>query len=168
MKKHFIETTQSFITYCNSLPDKTYFKKGEKWNAAAVVDHLHRSISPVNMAMGLPSFVLDILFGRSNRPSRDYDTVVSKYKSALEKGGKASGPYVPKGNLSKRKKNIQKLEKRCQQLAKRIDRRQESDWDNRILPHPLLGKMTLREMMHFTTYHVAHHLETLKTFNRTS
>jgi hypothetical protein len=25
------------------------------------------------------------------------------------------------------------------------------------LPHPLLGKLTLREMIYFTIYHVQHH-----------
>jgi hypothetical protein len=36
-----------------------------------------------------------------------------------------------------------------------------------ILPHPLLGKLTLREMLYFTLYHVEHHekqvLENLKS-----
>lgn len=29
--------------------------------------------------------------------------------------------------------------------------------DKYILPHPLLGKLTIREMMYFTIYHVEHH-----------
>jgi len=33
----------------------------------------------------------------------------------------------------------------------------EEDLDKLILPHPLLGKLTLREMMYFTIYHVQHH-----------
>ena len=167
MKTHFIETTTAFLSYCESLPDEVYFKKGPKWNAAEVVDHLQRSIAPVDLAMGLPSFLLRLLFGRSNRPARDFQTVVNKYKNALKKGGKASGPYIPKGNLNHRKRNLKKLEQRCHKLAQKIDRRSKSDWDTIVLPHPLLGKMPLCEMIYFTDFHIEHHLDTLKTYNQT-
>ena len=33
----------------------------------------------------------------------------------------------------------------------------EEDLDNYILPHPLIGKTTIREMLYFTIYHVQHH-----------
>jgi hypothetical protein len=39
----------------------------------------------------------------------------------------------------------------------------EKDLDTLILPHPLLGKVTLREMLYFTIYHVQHHVEQVKT-----
>ena len=38
-----------------------------------------------------------------------------------------------------------------------LEKYSESDLDLIILPHPLLGKITLREMMYFTIYHVQHH-----------
>jgi hypothetical protein len=31
-----------------------------------------------------------------------------------------------------------------------------------ILPHPLLGKITIREMLYFTAYHVQHHENIIK------
>ena len=36
------------------------------------------------------------------------------------------------------------------------------DLDVYILPHPLLGKVTLREMLYFTIHHNEHHLELLQ------
>ncbi|NBX80802.1 MAG: DinB family protein, partial [Flavobacteriales bacterium] len=38
----------------------------------------------------------------------------------------------------------------------------EDDLDKYVLPHPLLGKLTLREMLCFTIYHVKHHVEIIK------
>ena len=32
-----------------------------------------------------------------------------------------------------------------------------ADLDAVLLPHPLLGKLTVREMLFFTVYHVQHH-----------
>ena len=166
MNKQFLASSNQFIDYCESLSDTVYFKEGDKWNAAAVIDHLQRSIAPINLALTLPGFVLKLIFGSSNRPSRDYNTVITKYKKALEKGGKASGPYRPKGNLIGRRKNTAKLRKLCIRVAYKIENRKEKDWDSCILPHPLLGKMTLIEMIYFTEFHVTHHLETLKQFNQ--
>jgi len=48
-----------------------------------------------------------------------------------------------------------------QALARRIDRFSETQLDQLILPHPLLGKLTLREMLYFTIYHVQHHQKQL-------
>ena len=127
MKTEFIETTSRFIEYCESLPNSIYFKEGDKWNTAQVMDHLERSIRPVNLAMGLPGFAHRILFGKSTRTSRSFEEVVTKYHKALEKGGKASGPYIPKGDLQNRKQNSAKLGKICEQLARRIEKRNPSD-----------------------------------------
>jgi hypothetical protein len=40
--------------------------------------------------------------------------------------------------------------------------RKEAKLDNFIAPHPLLGKITLRELCYFTIYHTQHHLHNIK------
>ncbi len=42
-------------------------------------------------------------------------------------------------------------------LLAAMDRWRDSDLDRLRLPHPLLGKLTVREMLYFTLYHNAHH-----------
>ena len=44
-------------------------------------------------------------------------------------------------------------------LALRIPRWSEPALDRYRLPHPLLGQLTVREMLLFTVYHNVHHLE---------
>ena len=34
--------------------------------------------------------------------------------------------------------------------------------DKYIAPHPLLGKITLRELAYFTIYHIQHHLSIIR------
>ena len=55
----------------------------EKWSAAQQLDHIVKSISPVNMAMGLPKFILKWKFGKANRPSKTFDGLVEKYNRKL-------------------------------------------------------------------------------------
>ena len=49
------------------------------------------------------------------------------------------------------------VDKQITRLSEKIDRFSETELDQFILPHPLLGKLTLREMIYFTIYHVEHH-----------
>ena len=50
-----------------------------------------------------------------------------------------------------------------QQLLKKVENWKESDLDKYVLPHPLLGKISLREMLYFTDFHILHHNTLTKT-----
>ena len=43
-------------------------------------------------------------------------------------------------------------------LQERLLRWNEADLDSTRLPHPLMGRMTVREVLHFTVYHNLHHV----------
>lgn len=129
-----------------------------KWSAGQQLDHICRSVGPVNMALGLPGFVLRLLFGKANRPSRSYEGLVEKYKAKLAQGGRASGRFVPaKVAWAEREKLLRRLEAQVASLCRKIEKTDEAQLDMLILPHPLLGKLTFREMLFFTIYHVQHH-----------
>jgi hypothetical protein len=135
-----------------------------KWSAGQNLDHLILAIKPLQLAYGLPKFALTILFGKTNRPSRTYDELVTKYKTKLAAGGKASKPFIPpKINFEKKDELIKKYNDQKQKLISKIEKQSEADLDKYILPHPLLGKVTLREMLYFTIHHNEHHLELLKS-----
>ena len=158
------EKVDEFNNYISSLnKEQLEATPNGKWSAGQNLDHLIRAIKPLQLAYGLPKFALTILFGKTNRPSRTYDEVVTKYKTKLAAGGKASGPFIPP-TISFEKKNelIKKYTEHKQKLISKIEKQSESDLDKYILPHPLLGKVTLREMLYFTIHHNEHHLELLK------
>lgn len=134
-----------------------------KWSAGQNLDHLIRAIKPLQLAYRLPKFALFILFGKTNRASRTYDELVTKYKTKLTAGGKASGPFIPPViSFEKKETLIRKYKEQKQKLIAKVEKQDEKDLDTYILPHPLLGKVTLREMLFFTIHHNEHHLELLK------
>ena len=55
-----------------------------------------------------------------------------------------------------------KLQEAVDELRAAIARWPDRSLDRYQLPHPLLGKLTLREMLIFTAYHQMHHLEGVK------
>jgi hypothetical protein len=129
-----------------------------KWNAGQQLDHICRSIGPVDLAFGLPGFVLRLLFGKANRASRTYEQLVEKYKTKLAEGGRASKQFIPRETeWLGRQKLLDRLSRSVDSLSQKIEKTSENQLDTYILPHPILGKLTLREMLYFTIYHVQHH-----------
>jgi hypothetical protein len=134
-----------------------------KWSAGQNLDHLIRAIRPLQLAYSLPKFMLKMMFGKANRPSKSYEELVQKYKNKLAEGGRASGPFIPPVIVFEQKDLlIKKYDQHKQRLISKIERQSEEDLDQYILPHPLLRKLTLREMLFFTIHHNEHHLELLK------
>ncbi|MES2882718.1 MAG: DinB family protein, partial [Bacteroidota bacterium] len=88
----------------------------------------------------------------------------AKYKAKLVAGGRASGRFVPPIIYAAKKTTLlSKYQNQKQKLVSKIKNTSEKDLDLYILPHPLLGKITLREMLFFTVYHNEHHLNILKS-----
>jgi len=149
-----------FIQYLLSLSEERYSfsLNNQKWTAGQECDHLIRSTRPLVLALWLPRWILKMVFGKANRPSRSYDEVILKYNNKLQQGGRASGRFIPRPvPFMFRDKACSRLGRVIHRLNTRLDTWNESDLDQYILPHPLLGKLTMREMMYFTIHHAVHH-----------
>lgn len=134
-----------------------------KWTTGQHIDHLLKSTKPLNKALRLPKIQLRMMFGKANREGRNYDTLIQRYHEKLALGGQASGRYVP--GIPKREDKRQLLAtllKEKDNLLKVVAKWEEQDMDVFILPHPLLGKLTIREMLFFTIYHTGHHAKLLE------
>lgn len=159
LRQKLTESHAQFISTIRNVSDGDFTKSvNQKWTAGQQLEHIIKSVAPVNQAFGLPGFVLKLLFGKANRASRTYDQLVEKYHSKLKTGGKAPDRFAPAPiTIEQREDQIKKLEKLTVSLNRRLAGFSESQLEKFILPHPLLGKLNLREMMYFTIYHAGHH-----------
>ena len=143
--------------------DKFGISIDEKWSTGQQLSHLTKSIKPLVMILSKPKFVMKLVFGTSNRDTRNYIAVVEKYNAKLAKGGVSTRQFSPKPILPEAKKRlVASYSAYSEKLERLVKRYSEDDLDKYILPHPLLGKLTLREMMFFTIYHMQHHTDSLK------
>lgn len=154
-----IEHHQSFADYILSLNEQDFmFTVENRWTAGQQFEHIIRGVSPVKMALSLPKFVPNLLFGKANRSSTDYESLVKKYQGKLATGSKAGGRFIPPEIEFNRRESLKnKLLKTVKDLTARVEKFSEAQLDEYILPHPILGKLTIREMLYFTIYHVQHH-----------
>jgi hypothetical protein len=153
------ENHQRFSNYMNILTESEYlYAMPEKWSAGQQLDHIVRSTKPLILAVQLPRFVLKLIFGKANRPSMSFDELVKKYEDKLANGAKATGSFIPpKIGFDKKNALINELNSIITKINTGVEKFSEEDLDNCLLPHPLLGKITFREMLYFTIDHVDHH-----------
>lgn len=164
ISEKLLKSNKEFSSYITSLNEEDYeYSYNEKWNAGQQMEHIYKSTTPINNALLLPKAIMKMNFGKANRPSRTYDELTARYDEKLKLGGKAPSQFKPDETpFEKRQKLADNLMKATHTLVKRLKKFSEEDMDILILPHPLLGKITLREMVYFTNYHTLHHLKHTK------
>ena len=135
-----------------------YQRKDNKWSIAENCKHLSLSVKPLNTAFSLPNFAL-LFFGKLNRDARSYDEIVDKYHQKLSEGAVATPQFIPE-KISVENNKIElvdELKKINDSFLKKVNDFTEEDLDKYLIPHPVLGKLTIREMLYFTICHTLHH-----------
>lgn len=136
---------------------------GRRWSAGQDLKHLVKTLRAVDLAFTLPLPLLRLLFGRPNRKGRPESELREKYRKALGKGFKAPWPYVPgKVGLASRHSLTARHARIAERLCRRVARLRDEQLDGYLLPHPAMGKCTLREMVVFSCLHTEHHTRLLK------
>lgn len=134
-----------------------------RWNMGQHVKHLIRSVEPVNLGLMLPKWLLGLALGTSNRPSMSYDALTARYEAALDGGGKAMGRYIPPAiSATQKAALLARYRAHGARLSRLVSGLSEADLDHYIAKHPLIGILTLRELLFFTIHHTDHHLHTLQ------
>ncbi len=159
-------TFTEFASSCSAISEADFFRQpATKWSIAQNITHLITSANMTRLAYRLPKFIVRLYTGKPNRASRSYDELVAKYKLKLEQGGRASGRFVAKPVKASESK--EKIMSRFNGAMDKLLGTMEKNWkdpelDNYLAPHPLLGKITLRELGYFTIYHTQHHHAIIK------
>ena len=139
-----------------------FFQKpaNDKWSIAQHLQHLIIATRTATAAYTLPKFLVRWIGGKPNRPSRSYNELVEKYLLKLQQGGRATGRYIPppipavKGKATM----MAHWQKATGNYMKAIrENWTDKKLDNYLVRHPLLGKITLRELCYFIIYHTRHH-----------
>lgn len=156
--KNFLENHKELIDFTDKLTEGEFtYSNNKKWTARQQLEHIVLCLKPMEQALTSKAFITS-KFGKIERPTLDYDTVINNYKTALANGGKAPERFVPEQvDLSNRLLLSSQLYDLLQSIQQRTEAYTEEELDTLILPHPLLGNLTIREMFYLMTYHATHH-----------
>ncbi|WP_299391602.1 DinB family protein [uncultured Gelidibacter sp.] len=156
----------SLLNWLEEQEDEKWIQGPEgKWTTGQQALHLLKSIKPLNDVLSMPRFWFKYAFGTNKYELQDYDTVVNRYLDQLEalktSPGKASKKLrVPK--IKDKNYILTRLQVESKKLQYKIRRISDKNLDTLVLPHPIMGKMAIREILMLNAYHVEHHLKQLQ------
>jgi hypothetical protein len=155
-----------FSEACNHIDETVLFKRpANKWSGAENIQHLIISTNMTTLAYRLPKFLVRWIGSTPNRPSKTYNDLKDRYYTKLTQGARASGRFIPKPIEIKygKEKLLANWNKATLKFIKALlNNRSEKDLDNYLAKHPLLGRITLRELCYFTIFHTEHHLHSIQ------
>ena len=148
-----------FTDYINGLSESDYkYRFEEKWSAKQQLEHIEMCVKPLVQVYGMPKPLIEQNFGKVDRPNKSYQELLDDYLKKLSEGGKAPNQYVPDDeNITHKGQLVESLKSLIEKLNYRISEFEEAELESLMIPHPLLGKITLKEMLYNAIYHVQHH-----------
>jgi uncharacterized damage-inducible protein DinB len=158
------EANQRVIAWFTKIPAEHFFtRQGEVWSASDNVDHLIKAHKPISKALKLPKITLRAMFGKPDKAFMTYEELCKIYREEIAKGAQASGRYLPNQENpdsnaeTKKRELLDQFSKASAELVSAIETWDNKELDDYLLPHPILGKLTIREMVFFTIYHNLRH-----------
>ena len=151
--------------WIETLPDDVLFFKPEPavWSIAENLEHLNISLNQSTLALRLPKILLKWMGGKSvPRAIYSYDELVAAYQQKLQEGGRATGKYVPQETGNRNTLITAWLYESARYEEALMRKWHEADLDSFFVPHPLLGRISIRELSYFTLYHTGHHFRIMQ------
>ena len=160
----FKDSNRRIREWFMDIPIEHFFtRRGDVWSASDNVDHLIKAHKPIAQALKLPKITLRAMFGKPDKPSMTYEELCQIYREEIAKGAQASGRYLPNQKHpdsnaeTKKRELLEQFSKASTELVSAVEKWDEKELDDYLLPHPILGKLTIREMLFFTIYHNLRH-----------
>lgn len=152
----FYDDHKKMSDYVLSLPEEAFmYSHDGKWTAGQQLKHVYLTLVPFPKILASKDFIIQ-KFGTIDRPTWDYDTVLKNY---FQSSRQALPVFVPEEVTTDQKTEIAAgLEEITTTIQNLLQTYTDEELDTLVIPHPLLGKMTIREMFFLMTYHPTHHL----------
>lgn len=144
------------------LPNPTISING-KWSVCQNVQHITIGLLRLSNYLALPKASVKSNFGLSERVSTSNETSIKMFRNALENGIKTTDAFKPEINLETGiKELVSEGKDSLTAFITNLQNWSEEELEMYNCPHPVFGKMTVREILYFTIYHVQHHNKTIK------
>lgn len=129
-----------------------------KWSVAEAMQHLYLSARPVPRLMSGPRDVLR-QWGVPDVPPRSFAEIADAYQQVFAKGVKAPAAVSPRPeDMAVDKATVlARYSDTYQALTDALTGWSDPERDQYVMLHPVLGKLSVREMIYFTSIHTAHH-----------
>jgi len=164
LQRELHEVHNNFISFLAKLSGATYSRAlPGRWSAGQHLDHILKSVTAVNRGITNAKFMQPVEQVISNRAPMDISGLQALYRQKAGGGATAPPQFAPgDAGWREREQLFMNVEAAVNELCQMITDLPDAQLDGLALPHPLLGWLSLREMMYFTIFHGAHHFDLAK------
>lgn len=155
---------QDSLGFFSSFSEEKFKKDlGNGWSIGENLEHLIKSTYLIPIGLLIPK-IFYIVFGLNKTKSRPYKKVVESYMQKMKAGAQANFIFSPgkKPSDYDQKKMLLDWKDLGESLQVNVGKWKESDLDRYNMPHPILGMISVREMLFFTIFHIIHHTDKIK------
>jgi hypothetical protein len=152
------------VAYWSGYERERFFTRAaaDVWAPVDQVRHLTKSMRAICVGFEMPRLLLLLRFGFTRRPSREYHAFRADYEGVLARGARAgrfsaSALPVAEHTEDTRVRTMQYHAAAVERLCIALEGWSERWLDHLIIPHPILGRLTAREMAMFALLHNVHH-----------
>lgn len=159
--KAFKNNHQTFTQYIDDLDiEKFIYANENKWSAGQQLKHVLLTLTPFPKILPSKNYLSE-KFGTLDRSSWDYETVLNNY---LKTNRQAPQQFVPNAVIlfEEKEQIIRDIKNHIETITFHLNNYSEEELDLFSIPHPLLGKLTIREMFYLMSYHPLHHLKQIE------
>ncbi len=164
-----LERNQRFVAEdFGAIPAERFFAHPPGvWSPAENLAHLCKTVRAATLAYRVPARLSGLIWG-AGESSRSYAELVSSYKAVLDAGVQSPAAFVaeldgvPEDVAAAKQELLQRWQQVAGKLEAALANWQDEDLDKAKVPHPVLGKLTLRELLFFTLYHNLHHVNDVR------
>lgn len=163
LQSRLAENIQRISDFLEELPeDFLQQSPDQRWTIAEELMHLTKANGGTARLLSLSTERLR----KAESPSRSYEEIVQEYQAKYAAANPPRGPQgvQPDEDASVDKATlIAQWNKASQTLLKSAEAWPEPKWgEYTVWKHPLLGVLTVQEMLYFTTFHNKHHADIME------
>lgn len=159
------EKHKVLLEWIENQPKEIWEKGPEgKWTTGQQIQHLADSLQLLNNALSYPRFFLKYKFGLCNRDSKSYEEIAKKYQEKLivyKDKAAIFNKKLKKPTQKNRERLLNRLQIQNKKLQYKVRKVSDLNLDSLVIPHPLMGKLTIREIIMWTAHHTEHHTKIL-------
>lgn len=135
----------------------------EKWSVYQNIDHINIGLLRVGNFLSLSKSSIENQYGLSNKKPLQFEDFMQEISKVFSKKIIASAPFIPSSEPDGTiEELIEQGKKILDSLITSLDNWSEIELDSYNCPHPVLGKISVREILYFTIYHASHHKEKIE------
>jgi hypothetical protein len=159
--EHFTIANKEIVDFYSSFSLEQFFSKPERgWSPLENIKHLNLAITVVAIFLRKELSILLLLFGRGTS-KLTIPEIIKNYNDKLN-AGSGAGVFTPlfssvQIDPGKKEAEIKSLQSSIQTLIGVVCYWTDEEMDKTNILHPIMGIISVREMLYFNLYHLYHH-----------